>query len=63
MDIDSITSIKSLKINRRIVNPPLFNPVFFFFFFFFSMLLAEKSTEIFPKHKEYFFISESFALN
>ena len=27
------------------------------------MLLAEKSPEIFPKHKEYFFIPESFALN
>ena len=27
------------------------------------MLLAEKSAEIFHKHKGYFFISESFALN
>ena len=27
------------------------------------MLLAEKSPEIFPKHKRYFFISETFALN
>ena len=34
-----------------------FNPVFFI------MLLAKKSPEIFPKHKEYFFISESFALD
>ena len=33
-----------------------FNPVFF-------LLLAGKSPETFPKHKEYFFISESFALN
>ena len=33
-----------------------FNPVIF-------MLLAEKFPEIFPKHKGYFFISESFALN
>ena len=27
------------------------------------MLLAEKSPEIFPKHKRYFFISETFAQN
>ena len=27
------------------------------------MLLAEKSLEIFPKQKEYFFIAETFALN
>ena len=27
------------------------------------MLLAKKSPEMFPKHKGYFFISESFALN
>ena len=27
------------------------------------MLLAEKSFEVFPKRKEYIFISESFALN
>ena len=27
------------------------------------MLLAKKSPEILPKHKEYIFISESFALN
>ena len=30
---------------------------------FLFMLLPEKSTEIFPKNKEYFFISQSFALN
>ena len=27
------------------------------------MLLDEKYAEIFPEHKEHFFISESFALN
>ena len=41
------------------------NPVLFCFVLFFFMLLAEKSPEIFPKHKGYIyiFISESFALN
>ena len=42
LDID-ITSIKSLIIKRKLYTHP-FNPVFF-------MLLAEKSHEIFPKHK------------
>ena len=41
MDMDNITIIKSLLINRKIVHP--FDTVFFF------MLLAEKSLEIFPK--------------
>ena len=54
MDIDNIASIKSSIINRIDTYP--FSPAFF-------MLLAEKSPEIFPKHKEYFAISESFALN
>ena len=55
MDIDKITSTKSLIINRKTVKRP-FNAVFF-------MLLAKKSPETFPKHKGYFFISEYFALN
>ena len=49
MDIDNITSIKISISKRKIL--------------FFFMLLAEKSPEIFPTHKRYFFISESFALN
>ena len=55
MDIDTITSIKSFIINRKIVNT-FFNPVFF-------TLLAKKSPKIFPKHKGYLFVSELFALN
>ena len=46
---------KEKNINKKIVNTSI-NYVFF-------MLLAEKSPEIFPIHNEYFFISESFALN
>ena len=55
MDIDNITSIKCCIISRKSYTYP-FNSVSF-------MLLAEKSPEIFRKHKGYFFISESFALN
>ena len=55
MDIDNITSIKSLIINRKSLTHP-FNLDFF-------MLLAEKSPKIFLEHKGYIFISESFALN
>ena len=50
MDINNITSIKSPIINRKIVQT---HP--------FCILLTEKSPEIFPKQKERFFISESFA--
>ena len=53
MDIDSIASIKSSRVNRKIVHTNLV----------FLMLLTEKYPEIFPKHKKYFFISGSFALN
>ena len=58
--------IKSLWISMLLVSKVLqsteklythpFNPVFF-------MLLAEKSPEIFPKCKRYFYILKSFALN
>ena len=54
MDIDNITSIKI--INREIVHIPITTG-------FFSALLAEKSAEIFPKHKRYIYISESIALS
>ena len=54
MDINNITSIKSPIINRKTVHTP-FNPVL-------SMLLAETSPEIFPKHKEYFFLFQSLLL-
>ena len=47
MEIDNITTIKGSIINRKSYTYR-FNPVFF-------MLLAEKSPEIFPKHKAYFF--------
>ena len=54
MAIDNITSIKSSIINRKITTHP-FNPVIL-------MLLAEKVSEINPKHKGcFFFISESLA--
>ena len=55
MNIDSITSIKNIIINGKVVDM-LFNPAFF-------MLLGEKFFEIFPKHNGYCFISEFFALN
>ena len=57
MDINNITSINSAIINKKIVHTPISSC------FLFSMFLAGKSPEIFPKHKGYFFISESFALN
>ena len=54
MAIDNITSIKSSIVNRKITTHP-FNPVIL-------MLLAEKVSEINPKHKGcLFFISESLA--
>ena len=56
MDIGNITSINSLIINRKTVKK---NHLILLF----RGVLAEKSPEIFPKHKEYFFISEYFALN
>ena len=55
MDIDNITSIKSTIIKEKSHMHPI-NPVCF-------ILLAEKSPEIIPKDKGYFFISKSFALN
>ena len=55
MDIDNITSIKSTIIKEKSHMHPI-NPVYFIF-------IAEKSPEIIPKDKGYFFISKSFALN
>ena len=55
MDIEIITSIKSSIIKEKLHMHPI-NPVYF-------ILLAEKSPEIIPKDKGYFFISKSFALN
>ena len=46
---------KVLQSTEKLYTHP-FNPVFF-------MLLAEKSPEIFPKCKRYFYILKSFALN
>ena len=57
MDINNITSIKSPTSAEKSLTHS-FNTVFFFF-----ILLAKKFPEIFPKHKEFFFISETFALN
>ena len=54
MDIDNITSIKSLTINR---NQKHTHIILSFF-----MLLAEKSPIIFHKHNGYTFISGFFAL-
>ena len=55
MNIDNITSINNIIISRKFIHSTYpFNPFF--------MLLAVKSSEIFPDHKGYFFISESFAL-
>ena len=55
MNIDNITGINNIKINRKFVEYPL-NPLFF-------MLIAAKYFKIFPKHNGYFFILKSFALN
>ena len=55
MNINNITTINNIIINRKIVHV-IFNPVFF-------ILLAVKSFEIFPKHNGYGFISESFAFS
>ena len=49
MNIDNITNTNNIIINRNIAH--LF------------MLLTAKSFETFPKHNEYAFILESFALN
>ena len=53
MNSSNSTSINKIIINRKFVD--ICNPVFF-------VLIDVQSFEIFPKHKEYFFISESFAL-
>ena len=53
MNVDNITSISNIIISRQIVDISCF----------FFMLLAVKSSEIFPEHKGNFFILESFALN
>ena len=54
MAIDNITSIKSSIINRKIITHP-FNPIIL-------MLLAEKVSEINPKHKGYFFLFQNVLL-
>ena len=56
MNIGNITNIKSLIINRKKLYTHTCNAVFF-------MLLSETSPEIFPEHKESFFIPGSFAFN
>ena len=55
MNIDNITGIINIIINRKFVD------IFIYFCFF--MLLAVKFFKLFPKHEGYYFISESFALN
>ena len=54
MDIDKITSIKSLVINTKIVNKSIYP---------FFHAISWKSPGIFPKYKGYFSISESFTFN
>ena len=50
MNIDNITSINNITINRKFVDISI-ESIFFFFFF---MLTDVKSFAIFPKHKGYF---------
>ena len=56
-NINNITSINNIIINRKIVDMSIKSC------FFFLMLLAVKPFEIFRKSKKYGFISEFFALN
>ena len=54
MNIDNITNINSIMINRKKTYTFPFNSAFF-------MLLTETFLEIFTKHNQYGFISEYFA--
>ena len=54
MNIDNITNINSIMINRQKTYTFPFNSAFF-------MLLTETFLEIFTKHNQYGFISEYFA--
>ena len=55
MNIDNITIINNIIINRKFVHVHLI--------LFFSMLLDVKPFKILPKHNGYGFILEFFALN
>ena len=55
MNINNITSINNIIINRKFVDISILSCFFH--------VKDVKSFEIFPKHKGYLFISESFALN
>ena len=57
MGTNNITAIKRSIVNIKIVHTLIARTFLIF------KLLAKKSLAIFPKHREYIFISESFALN